>query len=85
MVSIQPQVPVLFDEVLEFLASTPTPQQIIEFHPSDELDTRISHLLEMNRQGTLSTDKAIELEEFSRLEHFMRMLKIKAQQKLIVL
>lgn len=74
--------PALFDEVLEFLASTPTPQQILEFHPSENLDQHISHLLELNREGKLSADESAELDEFARLEHFMRMLKIKARQKL---
>lgn len=74
--------PALFDEVLEFLASTPTPQQILEFHPSENLDRHISHLLELNREGKLSADESAELDEFARLEHFMRMLRIKARQKL---
>lgn len=74
--------PALFDEVLEFLASTPTPQQILEFHPSEKLDRHISYLLELNREGKLSADESAELDEFARLEHFMRMLKIKARQKL---
>lgn len=76
--------PALFDEVLEFLASTPTPQQILEFHPSENLDRHISRLLELNREGTLSAEESVELDEFARLEHFMRMLKIKARQKLFV-
>lgn len=71
-----------FDEVMEFLASTPTPEQIIALQPSPAMQSRLSYLLEMNRKGILSPEEINELEEFSQLEHFMRMLKIKAHQKL---
>jgi len=36
----------LFDEVLDFLASTPTPAQIIAFHPSETLQARLRYLLD---------------------------------------
>jgi hypothetical protein len=71
----------IFDEVLEFLASAPTQAQIIAFHPSPQMQQRVSELLEKNRQGILSSEEHAELDEFTRLEHFMRMLKIKARQK----
>lgn len=72
----------LFDEILEFLASTPTPEQILDFHPSKSLQQRASDLLEKNREGTLTTEEQVELDEFSRMNHFMSMLKIRARQKL---
>lgn len=72
----------LFDEVLDFLASTPTPQQIIEFQPPDSLQERMSDLLERNRQGQLSPDKQDELDEFLRMNRFMSRLKLRARLKL---
>ena len=76
------QTPPFLEEVLILLASTPTPEQIIEFQPSAAMQERVSQLLAANRSGTLTTDERAELDEVSRLEHFMRMLKATARQKL---
>lgn len=72
----------LFAEVIDFLASTPTPEQIIAFKPSDQLEQRLSYLLEQNRHDALAVEERSELDEFLRMNHFMNMLKIRARQKL---
>lgn len=72
----------LFDTVLDFLASTPTPEQIITYHPPDALQQRLSELLAQNRSGSLSTAEQTELDEFLRMNRFMSRLKLKARQKL---
>lgn len=72
----------LFDEVLDFLSSTPTPEQIVSFKSSDELQSRIRYLLDQNRNEVLSDDERHELDEIHRLNHFMTMLKIRVRQKL---
>lgn len=72
----------VFDEVYEFLTSAPSPEAIMSFRPSDETQQRISTLLEANRNGSLTPQEQMELEEFSRVEHFVRMLKIHARRKL---
>ncbi|MDX1991627.1 MAG: hypothetical protein SF029_04530 [bacterium] len=72
----------LLDEILEFLASTPTLESIVQFHPSEALQQRASELLQKNRQGHLTQEEADELDEFSRMNHFMSMLKVRARQKL---
>ncbi len=71
----------LFSEILDFLASTPTPEQIIEFGPSESLQERASYLLKTNRNGTLTFEENAELDEFSRMNHFMSMLKLRARTK----
>jgi hypothetical protein len=73
---------ILFDEILEFLASTPSPEQIIAYTPPEALQQRLSALLEKNRSGQLSESEQIELDEFLRMNRFMSRLKIKARQKL---
>ena len=72
----------MFDSVLDFLASTPTPEQIIAYQPSDVLQQRLSELLSQNRSGRLSTAEQTELDEFLRMNRFMSRLKLKARQKL---
>ncbi len=80
MVATQPET--LFAEIIDFLASTPTPEAILAFKPSDRLEQRLSDLLEQNRQETLTAEERGELDEFLRMNHFMNMLKIRARQKL---
>ncbi len=72
----------LFAEIIDFLASTPTPENIVAFKPSDRLEQRLSYLLEQNRQDALTIEGRNELDEFLRMNHFMNMLKIRARQKL---
>lgn len=72
----------LFDTILDFLASTPTPEQIIAYQPPEGLQQRLSELLEKNRSGGLSTAEQTELSEFQHMNRFMSRLKLKARQKL---
>jgi hypothetical protein len=71
-----------YDEVLEFLISGPTPEQVIAFRPSETTQERISHLLDANRNGALTSEEQAELDEFEQIEHLMRRLKIHAHTKL---
>lgn len=70
------------DEVLAFLLSSPTPQQIIEFQASEAAQERLRYLLEANRQGTITDVERAELDEASQLNHFFMRLKAKAHQSL---
>lgn len=70
-----------FEEVYDFLLSAPTPEQVIAFRPSEATQSRIHELLEANREGNLQAEEQAELDEFSRVEHFVRMLKARARQK----
>ena len=74
--------PSIQDEVLTFLLSSPTPQEIIAFHASDAAQERLRYLLEANRQGTLTDAERAELDEASQLNHFVMLLKAKAHQTL---
>ena len=69
-------------EFVEFITSTPTLKQMAEFRISPEANARISYLLEANRNGTLSAEERVELDEYGHLEHIMRMVKIRAYERL---
>jgi len=75
-------IPLFMDEILDFLASTPTPEDIIAFQPSDALKSRSHYLHEQNRNDTLTDLERDEFEELRRLNHFMNQLKIRARLKL---
>lgn len=68
------------DEVLNFLLSAPTPQSIIDFHASEMAQERLRYLLDANRQGILSHEERAELDEASQMNHFMLLLKAKAEK-----
>ena len=72
----------LFDEILDFLVSTPTPEQIIAFEPPETLQQRLSYLLERNRRSKITIGEQIELDEFLRMNRFMSRLKLRARKRL---
>lgn len=74
--------PAFMDEILDFLASTPTPEDIINYQPSEGLEARSHALHERNRQNALTDAERIEFEELRRINHFMNQLKIRARLKL---
>lgn len=70
------------DEVMDFLLSAPTPEAIIALRPSQAAQERLRYLLDGNRNETLNDAERAELESYLQLEHFVRRLKIRAQEKL---
>ena len=69
-------------EVLEFLATLPTPEEIIALRPSEALQAQISNLLEKNRTQGLTPAEEQIWEQYQCLEHLIRMAKAKAHLKL---
>jgi hypothetical protein len=70
-------------EVLDFLLTSPSPQEILDFHASSQAQERLRHLLKANRLGTLTSEERAELQEASNLNHFIMLLKARANLKLI--
>ncbi len=69
-------------EVLEFLATLPTAEEIIALRPSESLQAQIDRLLEKNRiQGLTPAEEQI-WEQYQYLEHLIRLAKAKALLKL---
>jgi hypothetical protein len=77
-----PAAPSLQDEIIDFLASGPTPEQILALRPSEAVQQRISALLDRNRSSTLTAEEHRELDEYLRLDHFVTLLKARTRQKL---
>lgn len=68
------------EEILTFLMSSPTPQEILGFHASEAAQARLRDLLDRNRNGTLTPEERAELDEASHMNHFVILLKAKAHQ-----
>ena len=72
----QPAVPAhIYREILDFLASQPTPDEIVAFRPTPEMQTRLTTLLDRSRAGLLTPAEQAELDEFERIEHVLVLLK----------
>ena len=70
------------DEVLSFLVSAPTPEQIITFHASEAAQERLRLLLDGNRNGTLTERERAELDEMNQIDHFFTLIKARAMKVL---
>lgn len=71
-----------FAEILDFMVSAPSPEEIVAFKPSPQMEARLAELMAKNKQDALSDDERHELEAFLQLNHFVNMLKIRARRKL---
>ena len=67
-----------FDELIDFLAASPSADELIAYRPSETLQQRMSELLEKNRKGELSSDEQAELDDFLRMNRFMSRLQARA-------
>jgi hypothetical protein len=65
----------LFEEIATLFASAPSPQEVLDFRPSDAAVQRAQELLDLNRQGQLDEDLRRELDQFEQAELLMRLVK----------
>ena len=70
------------DVVTDFLGSAPTLKEIADYRLPPDLQQRAHDLLDKNRDGTLSQDERIEMEEFRNIDHLLTLIKAKARLKL---
>jgi hypothetical protein len=68
-------------DVVEILAALPSPEEILNLHPSEKLQARIDMLLEKNRNEGLSPAEEQEWSQYEYLEHLVRIAKAKAVLK----
>lgn len=62
-------------EIVEFLSTKPSAQQVLDFHVSERAQTRLQRLLALNSAGMLGESEQQELDELERIEHALIMLK----------
>lgn len=63
--------------VIDFLASDPTPEEIMAFKPAAELQKRFQELVAKSKAGGLTRDETVELDEFLKVEELIRLIKSK--------
>ncbi len=71
-----------YTEVIDFIANGTTPESLIAFRPSANVQSRVEDLISRDKEGTLSPDEKQELADTLQLEHLIIMAKAQARQKL---
>jgi hypothetical protein len=69
----------VYMELVDFVAGGTTPEDVLNFRPSDKAQQRLAELIERERESQLSEEEAAELNHFLELEHILRMAKAKAR------
>jgi len=72
----------IFDEITDFLATEPSPQEIIDYYMPDDLQARLDELLDKNREGEITLSEREELERFLNANQMFSLLKTKMKLKL---
>jgi hypothetical protein len=68
-----------YQEVVDFIASV-NPAKVLVFKPSEEAKQRVSDLIEREKLEGLNQEETSELDYYMKIEHLMRMAKIKARK-----
>lgn len=69
-------------QIVELLASQPSPEAIHAIRPTPTLQACMSELLDRNKSGTLSAKEEVELDRHLLLEHWARLARIPCLQTL---
>jgi hypothetical protein len=65
----------LTEEVAEFLASGPSPEELLAFRPSARAIQRFNALVARSKTGLLSTEEQWELDQFEHIEMLVQSIK----------
>jgi hypothetical protein len=68
----------VWNEVIDFLLSRPTPEQIVDFGGSENFQERVRYLRDANQNGVLTPEEHREMDEIAEVGRFMRRVKIRA-------
>ena len=70
------------DEIVDFIASGTTPDQVASFRPSEESKAEVAELIHKEKTAGLSAEEKASLNIYLQLEHIMRLAKARAHQNL---
>ena len=65
----------LTEEIANFLASCPSREQLLSYHPPAEVQERVRELLEKSKAGRLAADQQWELDQFEHAEMLLQLIK----------
>ncbi|MBI5667191.1 MAG: hypothetical protein HZC41_04215 [Chloroflexi bacterium] len=68
----------VYQELVEYLAQSATPEQILAFKVSATMQRRADELLDKNNEGELTPEETIELQQMLQFERMVSLLKAQA-------
>ena len=68
-----------YEEIVQFMASGPSPKRIANFEASPATKERVALLIHREKTEGLSSEERAELDDYMQVEHLMRLVKAKAQ------
>jgi hypothetical protein len=74
----------LTEELADFLASCPSREQLLNYHPSAAVQERARELLDKSEAGRISDDEQWELDQFEHAEMLMQLIKARVRVKKVV-
>ncbi|NIO82889.1 MAG: hypothetical protein GTN68_20275 [Candidatus Aminicenantes bacterium] len=69
-------------EIIRYLSTNPSPQEVLDYHTSDRAQARLRRLLALNEAGVLGEMEQLELDELQQIEHIMIMLKTQISEQI---
>ncbi len=65
-------------DLLKFLTANPSAKDVLDFSLSDKFQDRVDYLLDLNGESSLESVDQKELQEWTRLNHWLILLAAKA-------
>jgi hypothetical protein len=75
---VSAQVPLVYDELLDYLVEKAAPEEILAFRASDKAQARAADLLDRNNAGTLTPEESLELQQLLYFDSRISVLKSQA-------
>lgn len=80
--SVTRTAPGIIQELSDLLASSPSREQLLNYHPSERLQQRGRTLLAKQGEGRLTEEERQELDEILHAESLMRLVKAKIRAQM---
>lgn len=68
-----------YEEIVEFIASGSTPEEVAHFEASPETKLRAEDLIHREKTVGLEPEEVSELDHYLKIEHLMRLAKARAR------
>ena len=75
-------IPSAYQEIVDFITSGTTLQNLVDFCPSEDAKERIADLIHREKTTGLTSEETAELNHCLQLEHLMRLAKSRARHYL---
>jgi hypothetical protein len=79
---MEAELPRAYDELVDIFTEKLSPEEVMGIKVSAATQERVRYLREVNSMGTITPEELAEFDDYVKLDHLMRRLKIRAYEKL---